>query len=73
MGNCIGISVEVDLPEEIEEIEMSIQNNEEESICSIKSLCSQDYDDIDRITNEILEEEYQRDVENFVDELLEEN
>ena len=75
MGSCIGISVDVELPqeiEEIEEIEMSIQNTESRED-SIRSLDTQDWIDIETAVNETLDENYQKEMEDFVDELLREN
>jgi hypothetical protein len=70
MGNCIGISVDVYEPEEIEEIEMSIQNEKEDSISSLRS---EEYDEIERAIDEFLEEQEQDKLEQWVDELLENN
>ena len=57
--------------EEIEEIEISIQNEDE--MDSIRSLDIEEYLEIDRVVNEILEEEEQSNIERWVDEILEQN
>ena len=71
MGNCLGISVDVSLPEEIsKDIEMEeIKEEYEDSF----TLTPEEYEQIQKDTNELLEEEFQEDVEIFVNDLLEFN
>ena len=89
MGKCMsGISVDVYIPQEVS-IEMKIIEEEKKKVIkkdlrllkekqkekedSIESLCSKDYEDIDRVVDELLEDESQSDIEDFIDGLLEEN
>jgi len=72
MGKCLSIppqeeQIEMKVIEETSDIiSMSI----EDSICSLNT---EEYLEMERIVNELHEEEFQSDIENFVDELLEEN
>lgn len=76
MGKCLSIppppeeQIEMKVIEETSDI-ISISVEEIED--SINSLNTEDYLEIERTVNELLEEAFQSDVEIFIDELLEEN
>ena len=69
MGKCFGISTDIHQPEDIEDIEMSIQNKEERED-SIESLSLKTIEQIENDANELLEEWLQDDVEETTDEIL---